>query len=180
MTTTSARALVSEREFLSTPESMRPAELVDGEVILTPSPVFWHQDVLGRLVFALQTWAKTRSEPVTIAQGPLDVRFAAGRILQPDAMVFLSALPLDIATPLDRIPDVCIEVLSTNRAYDRVTKRFIYAEAGVREYWLVDPAGVIEKRNGPGLVHAQEYGDRLTSDLLPGFELDVVELLRSR
>jgi hypothetical protein len=38
-------------------------------------------------------------------QAPLDVRFAAGRILQPDAMVFLAALPRDVTTPLDRIPE---------------------------------------------------------------------------
>jgi Uma2 family endonuclease len=178
--TTSARALVSEQEFLSMPESMRPAELIDGEVILAPSPSIWHQGVLMRLVFALQTWAATRSSPITIMQAPLDIRFAPGRILQPDAMVFLTTLSLDVAMPLERVPDLCIEVLSNNRVYDRVTKRLIYAEAGVAEYWLVDPAGVIEKRTGQGLGRVQECEDRLTSELLPGFELDVAGLLRPR
>jgi Uma2 family endonuclease len=175
--TTSARALVSEREFLSLPESTCPAELVDGEVILAPSPSFWHQEVLSRLVVALRAWAATSPNPVTIVQAPFDVRFASGRILQPDAMVFLAPLARDVASPLDRIPDLCIEVLSTNRAYDRVMKRFIYAEAGVAEYWIVDPAGVVERCSGPGLVRAQEIADRLTSELLPGFELSVAELL---
>lgn len=178
--TTSARALVSEQEFLSMPESVRPVELVDGEVILAPSPSVWHQEVLMRLLFALQSWAAARSTSVTIMPAPLDVRFGPGRILQPDAMVFLAELPLDAAMPLDRIPELCIEVMSSNRVYDRVTKRLIYAEAGVAEYWLVDPAGVVEKRTGPGLAHSQEYDARLTSELLPGFELDVTELLRTR
>jgi Uma2 family endonuclease len=177
---TSARALVSEREFLSMPESTRPAELVDGEVILAPSPGFWHQEVLTRLLVALRVWAATRPSSITVMPAPLDVRFGPGRILQPDVMVFLATIPLDAATPLERIPELCIEVLSTNRVYDRVTKRFIYAEAGVAEYWLVDPAGLIEKHTGPGLVRTQEYDERLTSELLPGFELDVSELLSSR
>jgi Uma2 family endonuclease len=177
MVTTSASLLVSEQEFLSLPESTRPAELVDGEVILAPSPNFWHQEVLVRVVAALRAWASTSSNPVTVVQAPLDVRFAAGRILQPDAMVFLAALPRDVTTPLDRIPELCIEVLSSNRAYDRVTKRFMYAEAGVAEYWIIDPAGVIERRSGPGLARAQECEDRLTSELLPGFDLNIAELL---
>jgi Uma2 family endonuclease len=177
--TTSARALVTEREFLSLPESMRPAELVDGEVILAPSPSFWHQEVLSRLVVMLRAWAATSPSPITVVQAPFDVRFAAGRILQPDAMVFLAALARDVGTPLDRIPELCIEVLSSNRAYDRVTKRFIYAEAGVAEYWIVDPAGVVERRTGPGLIRAEEIDDWLTSELLPGFQLSVSELLGS-
>lgn len=175
--TTSAVALVSEGEFLALPESMRPTELVDGELVKAPSPSFWHQEVLSRLVMALRSWALTYSGPVTVVQAPMDVRFAADRILQPDAMVFLAALDRDVASPIRRIPELCVEVLSSNRAYDRVTKRFMYAEAGVAEYWIVDPAGLIERRSGPGLARREEIEARLTSELLPGFELDVTELL---
>lgn len=175
--TTSAVALVSESEFLSLPESMRPTELVDGELVMAPSPSFWHQEVLTRLVMALRAWAKEHPHPVTVVQAPMDVRFAPDRILQPDAMVFFAALEHDVASPLQRIPELCIEVLSTNRAYDRVTKRFLYAEAGVAEYWIVDPAGMIERRSGPGLARREELDDRLKSDLLPGFDLDIAALL---
>ena len=108
----------------------------------------------------------------------MDVRFAPDRILQPDAMVFFEALPHDVAAPLRRIPEICVEVLSSNRTYDRVTKRFMYAEAGVAEYWMVDPAGLVERRSGPGLARREDIADRLTSELLPGFELDVAQLLR--
>ena len=91
-------------------------------------------------------------------------------------MVFLEALDHDVASPLRRIPELCVEVLSSNRTYDRVAKRFMYAEAGVVEYWIVDPAGIIERRTGAGLARREEIADRLTSELLPGFELDVAEL----
>jgi Uma2 family endonuclease len=171
-----ARSRVSEAEFLSLPESLEHVELIDGEVIVAPSPAFWHQEILRRLVLALGRWAEARAD-VTVAQAPLDVRFAPGRILQPDAMVFLSRLERGRETPIDRVPEICVEVLSSNSAYDRVTKRFVYAAAGVREYWVVDPGGFIERWTGPNLSGPEVLEARLTSVLLPGFELDVAALL---
>ena len=81
-------------------------------------------------------------------------------------MVFQSKLPSDAEMPLDRIPLICIEVLSHNRVHDRVTKRYVYAEAGVQEYWIVDPAGVVERRSGAELQE-NELQDALRAPLLP-------------
>lgn len=171
-----ARTLVTEAEFLSLPESSQRIELVDGELIVSPSPSYQHQEVLSRLVVALRRWAAEQTLPVTVGLAPLDVRFAAGRILQPDAFVLFATLAGDHEGPVDRIPELCVEVLSNNRAYDRLTKRFIYAEAGVAELWTVEPAGSVERWSGPGLSQSELLNERLTSTLLPGFELDVSEL----
>lgn len=171
-----AQALVSEAEFLALPESNQPIEFIDGEVIVSPSPSFWHQEILGRLVAALRSWADAPGHTATVAQAPLDVRFGPGRILQPDAMVFRAVLAADVESPIDRVPDICVEVLSANRAHDRVTKRYLYAEAGVEEYWIVDPAGVLERRTGAGLSRVEVLRDQVTSPLLPGFVLDLAQL----
>ena len=168
-----ARSLVTEAEYLALPESTQRMELVDGEVIVAPSPSFWHQEILGRIVAALRAWASQQATPPTVVQAPLDVRFAAGRILQPDAMVFLTPLGREIATPLDVVPELCVEVLSAQRAYDRVTKRYLYSEAGVVEYWIVDPAGSVERRFGEALAKSEDLAQSLCSPLLPGFELDL-------
>jgi len=173
---TRARSLVTESEYLALPESMRSTELVDGEVVMAPSGSVWHQELLSRLVMSLRSWAASTPGDVTVVQAPMDVRFALGRILQPDAMVFLAALDRNAAQPLDRIPEICIEVLSNNRTYDRVTKRFLYAEAGVAEYWIVDPSGLVEQRTGPGLARSDDRTERLESALLAGFSLDVAAL----
>lgn len=170
-----AQSRVSEEEFLSLPESLDRIELIDGEVIVSPSPIFWHQEVLRRLLFALGRWAEGKVD-VTVAQAPLDVRFAPNRILQPDAMVFLDHIARSQMGPIDRIPEICIEVLSSNRAYDRVTKRFVYGGAGVLEYWIVDPARLIERWSGPGLSRDEVITEHFTSPLLPGFDLDVPKL----
>lgn len=172
----SSTTLVSEAEFLSLPESVDKVELIDGEVIVSPSPSYWHQEILRRIVFALSEWAARDDAPVMIGQAPLDVRFQHGRILQPDAFVVFGRIPLAHQGPIDETPAICVEVLSTNRAYDRLTKRVVYAEAGVSEYWIADPDGFIERWSGPALGEREELRDRLACPRLPGFELDVRKL----
>ena len=166
-----ARALVTEAGFLSLPESMQRMELIDGEVYVPPSPTYWHQETLSRIMTALRGWAAKQPGPVTVCQAPMDVRFGAGRILQPDGFVLFSSVPPQHEGPIAEAPALCIEVLSTNRAYDRVTKRYIYAEAGVRELWSVEPAGFVERWSGDGLSRCEAIQDVLRSPLLPGFEL---------
>jgi Uma2 family endonuclease len=167
--------LVSEAEFLSLPESVERVELIDGEVILAPSPSYWHQELMSRVVFLLRSWA-TNQGSVTIGQAPLDVRFRPGRILQPDAFLLLDQIAPDHEGPITATPALCVEVLSANRTYDRLTKRLIYGEAGVQEYWVIDPPQCVERWTGPQLIQREELRDRLVSPLLPGFELDIQAL----
>jgi Uma2 family endonuclease len=170
------RPLISEKDFLSLPESTAKIELVDGEVVVSPSPTYWHQEVLMRIVGALRAWAARQKRPLTVGRAPLDVRFAPGRILQPDAFVLFARVPRSHTGPIDTVPALCVEVLSDDRLHDRVTKRLLYAAAGVTEYWIVEPAGLVERWSGAGLARADEVRDRLTSSLLPGFSLDLRRL----
>jgi Uma2 family endonuclease len=171
-----ARRLVSEAEFLALPETTQRLELIDGELIVSPSPSYQHQEALSRLIVSLRNWAAAQARPVTIGLAPLDVRFAPDRVLQPDAFVLFAHLPANHAGPIEQIPELCVEVLSQNRAHDRLTKRFVYAEAGVAELWTVEPTGSVERWSGPGLSQSQLLTERLVSPLLPGFELDLAGL----
>ncbi len=66
-------------------------------------------------------------------------------------------------------------MLSEKRSYDRFTKRMVYADAGACEYWVVDRArDLVEVFHGYDLV--AQSSDTLTSELLPGFALDVKAL----
>jgi Uma2 family endonuclease len=168
--------ILSEADFLALPESTQQMELVDGEVVLPPAPGLRHQELLGRVIHWLRSWAESSPEPCTILHAPVDIRFAAGRILQPDAAVVRERISFEKTGPLDRIPELCIEVLSSNRLYDRVTKRYIYAEAGVKEYWIVDSTPMIERWTGDSLSQSELVTDRLETALLPGFVLDVGKL----
>jgi Uma2 family endonuclease len=98
--------------------------------------------------------------------------------VQPDAFVLLADLPLTAEGPLDVVPEICIEVLSARRSYDRITKRLIYAEAGVRELWTVGTEGSFELWRGPHLGELTTLGaaDVVTTPLLPGFQLPLVDV----
>jgi Uma2 family endonuclease len=170
------RPLVTEQQFLALPETNDKIELLDGEVIVSPSQSYWHQEILRRLVLALGTWAARQKRPVTIGQAPLDVRFGRNRILQPDAFVLFANVAPDHQGPIDVVPELCVEVLSSNRIHDRVTKRLLYAAAGVKEFWTVDSVGLIEHWTGSDLSRVKELRTVLTTPLLPRFRLDVRRL----
>jgi Uma2 family endonuclease len=172
-----SKGLATEAEFLSLPESNQHIELVDGEVIRAPSPTLRHQEILGRVYEALRTWVRAQKIDTTVVQAPLDVRFAPGRILQPDVMAFLPALRANTELPVTRIPNLVIEVVSTNRTYDRVAKRAIYGVAGVLEYWLVDIINDhVEVCFADGLASSRIEIADVASPLLAHFKLDVATL----
>lgn len=168
--------LVTEEEFLALPETLDKVELIDGEVFVAPSPTYGHQWIVRKILVALSVWADGRKEPFTVGQAPSDIRFAHGRILQPDVYVVHGHVPLDTQGPLDVIPFLCVEVLSKDRRHDRVTKRFVYAAAGVAEYWVVEQQGLVERWTGDDLDIAEEVTGVLTSKHLPGFSLDLATL----
>jgi Uma2 family endonuclease len=165
---------VSEAEFLELPESMHKIELLDGEVIVPPAPNAAHQHVVSRVFRALADWADDVGG-VWVGLSPLDVRFGPDRILQPDVLAILDPeFPMIPAVPIDRIPDLCVEVLSRDRTYDRITKRMVYAAAGVREYWVFHQIRTVERFSGPDLEAREVISEgALESALLPGFTLDL-------
>jgi len=168
--------LVTEAEFLALPVTMTRCELLDGEVIVAPAPTPQHQIRVGRIHSALLQWAESQSTPPFVGLSPFDLRFANGRILQPDVFVIRGAIDAKLPGPWDVIPDLCVEVLSRDRVYDRVTKRMVYGESGVQELWTVDPDGLVERWTGEGLKKREEITTRLVTPLLPGFELDLASL----
>ena len=82
-------------------------------------------------------------------------------------------------------PDIVVEILSTDRNHDLVRKRQIYAEAGVLEYWLMDPRNdtvtPLELRDGAYVERAVlEVGDVLTTPLLPGLAIPLADIFQHR
>lgn len=122
-------------------------ELVDGELLVTPSPGPPHQFAVGHLFFELALYL--RGEPAAdVLTSPSDIEVDAGQVTQPDIFV-LSTVEAD-RIKREGFPAyellVAIEVLSPSSArYDRVTKRALY-HRWVSEYWIVDlDARVIER-----------------------------------
>jgi Uma2 family endonuclease len=165
---------MSEEEYLALPEMKARVELVDGFVVYEPTPTFDHQRACMTVGTALENWASSRSPRPSVIASNLDIRFAPARILQPDVLVYCEPVPRTARMPLTRIPDLCVEIVSRRVAYDRTTKRLLYAQAGVRELWTVlRKQRLVERWTGPGLDTREECRERLVTPLLPGFVLDV-------
>lgn len=120
-------------------------ELVDGEVLVTPSPRWTHQRVVMRLSVALDAYVRRHSLG-EVFTAPLDVKLQPGLVLQPDLLV----VPTGVLRAQEDIVDrllLAVEVISPSSArYDRVVKRPSYQRNRVPEYWIVDQqSGTVER-----------------------------------
>ena len=86
-----AKKLLTFEEYLLTPEMKQRYEIIDGELIMSPSPVPTHQWIIANLFRALDRFVRERQLGVVLF-APLDViiRRAPLRTRQPD-LLFLSA-----------------------------------------------------------------------------------------
>jgi len=126
-------------DYLKTPEDGR-YELIEGELIMTPSPVPKHQRISGKLYFELRKFV-TENDRGEIFYAPCDVYLDDENVVQPD-ILFISKDRLSIIGEknIQNAPDLVIEIISENTAYrDLVQKKRLYARFGVKEYWIVIP-----------------------------------------
>lgn len=117
------------------PEDGRRHELLDGAILVTPSPGFAHQFVLMALIDLLRP---TLPEGLVLLVGPFDVALSERTVVVPDLLV--APRSQFTARDLPGAPLLVVEIRSPSTALiDRTTKRHLYEAAGVPSYWLVDP-----------------------------------------
>ena len=151
-------------------------ELVDGELLVTPSPGTPHQRTVRILLGAVNAWLE--AQPVgEVFDSPFDVQLEAESIVQPDVFVVPPAESRRLdAGPPARVLSLVIEVVSPSSAYaDRGPKRELY-QRHVPEYWIVDPDAKLIERWRPGDERPEIL--RSTAEWRPagvatGFELDL-------
>jgi len=120
------------------PDDGNRYEAVHGELLVTPAPALWHQEIVRRLLGLLGQYLK--GHPVGhVLQSPADISWGEDVLVQPDLFVtdLAEARTLDWANVKTLL--LVIEVLSPSTArYDRFTKRRLYQEVEVPTYWIVD------------------------------------------
>ncbi len=182
MTTQPVQPGLTYEDLLAFPEDNLRRELIDGDLIVTAAPSTRHQRAVVNLPAALLGHVKQHGGDVFPA--PTDVYFTNVDVVEPD-VVYVS--PARLAQVQEQFvqgpPDVVIEVSSpSTRRLELVRKRELYERFEVPEYWYVDlDAERIE------VYHLDEgryptpillgRGETLTSPLIPGFEVQVDELL---
>ena len=115
-------------------------ELIDGEVIKRKAPTPQHQEILSELTDQIKAYIK-QNKLGKVFFAPIDVFLDEVNQPQPD-LVFVAADQANIITRngIEGVPRLVVEIISPSSIVrDRITKKAIYEQAGVAEYWLVDP-----------------------------------------
>jgi len=165
-------------------ESESRYELVDGVLLMSPSPTPLHQAVAWELSMQIGTFLR-QNPTLGRAFYELDVALPAraGRgdlIYRPD-LIFLSAKKAaQVKSRIDVIPDLVVEISSAaTRKLDQQTKRDDYERCGVGEYWLTDieTASYTFLRMTDSSYREQSVKrDVFESTAIPGFVLDLLSL----
>jgi len=122
-------------DWLALPERRGLTEILQGDLLVTPSPTATPQLVVGSLYMALRQHLGGRG---WVFLAPLGVRFSEDTVLEPDLFVVLAEHGERLHEEyVDAPPDLVVEVLSRGSARrDLHAKRAVYASAGVPEYWI--------------------------------------------
>jgi Uma2 family endonuclease len=151
-------------------------ELVDGAVLVTPSPHWAHQRILAELFTLVRQYVRSQGLGEAFFS-PLDVKLEPGLVLQPDLLV-VPAGELQRRSDTIRRLLLAAEIVSPSSArYDRVTKRPHYQRHRVSEYWVVDDASRTIERWTPDDERPELLADRLVwhpSGAAEPFVLDLV------
>jgi Uma2 family endonuclease len=167
-------------DYLALPDEPR-CELLYGRLLVMTAPTLLHQRVAGRVFRLLLDLADHTGGQAFYS--PVDVALADHSIVQPDVIYVAPARTAILGTRVEGAPDLVVEVVSpTTARSDLGEKLRLYAEAGVLEYWIVDPGlGTFEflERAGDGFrVRLPEAGT-YRSAVIASLELDVEAFWRA-
>jgi Uma2 family endonuclease len=132
---------ITRHEYATIPFGAPNYQLIEGDLVMAPSPGMFHQDIAGKLYCLFANFLLTRPlGRVFIA--PLDVHLSDINIYQPDVFFIRRENESIIEEHgVEGAPDLVVEILSkTTEKYDLGIKRSVYARTGVEELWIIDPA----------------------------------------
>ena len=127
-------------DYFSLPEEKR-AELIDGVLYDMASPSVIHQLIAGQIFVQLNVFLRKKKASCVPCIAPVDVQLDCDdrTMVQPDVLVVCDKEKIQ-KSGIFGAPDFVAEILSkATRRKDMVVKLAKYAQAGVREYWLIDP-----------------------------------------
>lgn len=163
-------------------DTNRLVELSDGCLEFLPMPLPFHQLIVEFLFTLLKAFVAAHASG-QVFFAPLPVRLGSGKFREPD-IIYLRPGRLSSPHAPPQGADLVMEIVSEgseNRKRDLETKRQEYAQAGIAEYWIIDPQEqriTVLTLDGPTYrVHGEFIpGQQATSVLLPGFTVAVAEV----
>ncbi len=159
-------------------------QLVEGELIMSPAPNFYHQ-VVARNIFRILDHFLQRHPIGEVYFAPVDVYLSDKDVFQTD-LFYLSNVNKILIRP-DGVhggPDLVVEIVSPgNGMLEKRRKRPIYARHGVKEEWLIEPT--LEQ------IHCYDFtsdvakaarvvdsDETFETPLLPGLAISAIEVFK--
>ncbi|GHV74512.1 hypothetical protein AGMMS49940_18140 [Spirochaetia bacterium] len=162
-------------------EADKRYELMDGATYMMASPSVIHQQISGELSRQFSNFLL--GKPCRVFSAPLDIRLfpredrTDDTVVQPDLLVVCDKTKLSEGS-CDGAPDLVIEIVSPSNTVQELLKKFnYYLDAGVREYWVVNPdtqtvqAHVLE--NGHFVSTIYKKDSAIPVSILPGLGIDL-------
>jgi Uma2 family endonuclease len=169
-------------DYLLLGEMNTPCQLINGELIMSPSPRPYHQLVLGNLYDVIKAYGRKKGDTVFFA--PIDLYIDNKNVFQPD-LIYVRKENKKIITNrgVEGVPDLVVEVVSPSNIFtDRNAKKKTYSKMGVGEFWLIDPANrtleiYLPKQSDPETPHffLMEKG-KVTSTILSGLKFNLKDI----
>jgi Uma2 family endonuclease len=170
-------------EYLKTQETVLPRELAYGELRVADSPSVSHQRVVVELTLAVAPFVRQRQLGEFLV-APMDVilDFERALVVQPDLLFVSKARQHIVSERIYGAPDLVIEVLSPHPRIGRSEERVAwFAQAGVRECWLVD---IVQKavavlslgENGIRARTLHAGAEAIHTEVLEGLSLTPLEI----
>lgn len=183
MVTQKTKPKLTYEDYAKTPGDER-WELIDGELMMSPSPKRAHQRNQMKLGSRMSFFVEEKD--LGEMYSDFDVVLSNTDTVRPD-LIFIAKDRLHIITAdnVQGAPDLVVEIRSESTArYDWTVKRELYARHGVKEYWLVDPEAAtvaVLLLDGGALKVAGVYGekDTLVSAMIDGFSIALADVFRA-
>jgi Uma2 family endonuclease len=162
------------------PDDGNRYEILQGELLVSPAPSPKHGRLSVALIVALDQFISSHGGG-EIFHAPVDVVLSPNDTVQPD-VCFVSTTRRGIVGErwIEGAPDLVVEIISpSSHQMDLVRKRALYAQAGVPEYWIVDPdqrAIFVLALENAAYILANNQDGKVNSQALAGFSLDPVSL----
>lgn len=169
------------QDYWNLPEGYR-AELIDGELYDMAPPGFIHQKLVHQIAWTLENYIRSHHGSCEVIPAPFAVNLNAddSTYLEPDLSVICDKNKLT-DRGCEGAPDFIIEIVSPgSRKRDYFQKNALYSEAGVREYWIVDPERArttvyrYEEDDIPAII---PFDRPVTAGIFPDLSLIMEELL---
>lgn len=175
----------TEEQYLRlTDASNRLFEFTDGSLEALSMPTKRHQTISRFLLRILLAFLEPSGG--TVFYAPLRLQIRKGKFREPDLIVALDADDPRLQDAYFLGADLIVEVVSPdNPERDIITKRADYAEAGVPEYWIVNPLDetvTVLRLEGKRYIEHGSFrrGETATSALLEGLEVAVASVFDAR